>query len=65
MQAVSPTRSQDRVPFSHMLIYGTGAFVNNLLAGAFGAMLIILNLGLGMDPALVGLVASIPASSTP
>jgi GPH family glycoside/pentoside/hexuronide:cation symporter len=60
MQAVSPTRSQDRVPFSHMLIYGAGAFVNNLLAGAFGAMLIILNLGLGMDPALVGLVASIP-----
>ena len=60
MQAVSPTRSQDRVPFGHMLIYGAGAFVNNLLAGAFGAMLIILNLGLGMDPALVGLVASIP-----
>ena len=60
MQPASPPRPEDRVPFSHMLIYGTGAFVNNLLAGAFGAMMIILNLGLGMDPALVGLVASIP-----
>ncbi|MBI1254315.1 MAG: MFS transporter [Hyphomonas sp.] len=60
MTTASPTRSEDRVPFSHMLIYGAGAFVNNLLAGAFGAMMIILNLGLGMDPALVGLVASIP-----
>jgi glycoside/pentoside/hexuronide:cation symporter, GPH family len=60
MTTASPTRSEDRVPFSQMLIYGSGAFVNNLLAGAFGAMMIILNLGLGMDPALVGLVASIP-----
>ena len=60
MSTVSPIRPQDRLPFSQMLIYGIGAFVNNLLAGAFGAMMIILNLGLGMDPALVGLVASIP-----
>jgi GPH family glycoside/pentoside/hexuronide:cation symporter len=60
MTAISPPRPEDRVPFNHMLIYGAGAFVNNLLAGAFGAMMIILNLGLGMDPALVGLVASIP-----
>jgi GPH family glycoside/pentoside/hexuronide:cation symporter len=43
-----------------MLVYGTGAFVNNLLAGAFGAMMIVLNLGLGMDPALVGLLAGLP-----
>jgi GPH family glycoside/pentoside/hexuronide:cation symporter len=54
------TRPEDRVPVSHRLLYGVGAFVNNLLAGAFGAMLIVLNLGLGMDPALAGLVASIP-----
>src|SRR3990167_7730692 len=60
MSTASPIRPQDRLPFSQMLIYGIGAFVNNLLAGAFGAMMIILNLGLGMDPALVGLVASIP-----
>ena len=60
MNSVSPARPEDRLSFGQMLIYGIGAFVNNLLAGAFGAMMIILNLGLGMDPALVGLVASIP-----
>lgn len=54
------TAAQDRVPFRQMLLYGAGAFVNNLLAGSIGAMLIILNLGLGMDPALVGLVGAIP-----
>ncbi|MDQ8162775.1 MAG: MFS transporter [Gemmatimonadota bacterium] len=37
-----------------------GAFVNNLLAAAIGGMLIILNLGFGMDPALVGLASAIP-----
>jgi GPH family glycoside/pentoside/hexuronide:cation symporter len=60
MTAATPTRPEDRVPLTHMLVYGAGAFVNNLLAGAFGALLIVLNLGLGMDPALAGLVASIP-----
>ena len=43
-----------------MLAYGSGAFVNNLLAGSMGAMMAILNLGLGMNPALVGLLGSIP-----
>jgi glycoside/pentoside/hexuronide:cation symporter, GPH family len=57
----SPTlRSEDRVPFPQMLLYGVGAFVNNLLAGAIGSMMIVLNLGLGMNPALVGSLAAIP-----
>ena len=43
-----------------MLAYGSGAFVNNLLSGAIGALMAILNLGLGMNPALAGLLASIP-----
>lgn len=60
MSAPHKTRPEDRVPIAHMGLYGIGAFVNNLLAGAFGAMLIILNLGLGMDPALAGLIAAIP-----
>ena len=34
--------------------------VNNLQAAALPAMFVILNLGLGMDPILVGLLASIP-----
>ena len=43
-----------------MVVYGLGAFVNNLLAGAIGGMSIVLNLGLGMDPAVVGLLGAIP-----
>jgi GPH family glycoside/pentoside/hexuronide:cation symporter len=35
-------------------------FVNNLQAAALPAMVVILNLGLGMDPFLVGLIAAIP-----
>ena len=54
------TAAADKVPFHHMLIYGAGAFVNNLLAGSIGAMMIILNLGLGMNPALVGLLGALP-----
>lgn len=52
--------ADERVPFKAMFLYGCGAFVNNLLAGSIGAMLIVLNLGLGMDPALAGLVGAIP-----
>ena len=54
------TAPEDRVPITHMLLYGAGAFVNNLLAGSIGAMMIVLNLGLGMNPALVGLLGAIP-----
>lgn len=42
------------------MIYGSGAFVNNLLADSIGRMVIVLNLGLGMNPALVGLLAALP-----
>ncbi|MEM6273657.1 MAG: MFS transporter [Myxococcota bacterium] len=54
------TADTDRISFGHKLVYGFGAFVNNLLAGAIGATMIVLNLGLGMDPALVGLLGAIP-----
>jgi GPH family glycoside/pentoside/hexuronide:cation symporter len=54
------TAPEDRISFGGKLAYGAGAFVNNLLAAAIGGMLIVLNLGLGMNPALVGLVASLP-----
>ena len=52
------TAPEDRISFPHKLIYGLGAFVNNLLAGAIGGMTIVLNLGLGMNPALVGLLGA-------
>ncbi len=54
------TAPEDRIPFAQKLAYGAGAFVNNLLAAASGSMMIVLNLGLGMNPALVGLLGSIP-----
>jgi GPH family glycoside/pentoside/hexuronide:cation symporter len=54
------TRPEDRIPFPAKVVYGLGAFVNNLLAAAIGGMIIVLNLGLGMNPALVGLVAALP-----
>lgn len=54
------TSTEDRIPFYQKLIYGFGAFVNNLLAAAIGGMVIVLNLGLGMNPALVGLLSALP-----
>ncbi|MEO0972179.1 MAG: MFS transporter [Pseudomonadota bacterium] len=54
------TAAGDRVSVLHMLVYGSGAFVNNLLAAAIGGMTIVLNLGLGMNPALVGLLGALP-----
>ena len=45
---------------AHRVAYGAGAFVNNILAAASGGMMIVLNLGLGMNPALVGLLGALP-----
>ncbi|MEL7492112.1 MAG: MFS transporter [Pseudomonadota bacterium] len=56
----SKTAPEDRVPAPQMLVYGSGAFVNNLLADSIGRMMIILNIGLGMNPALVGLLSGLP-----
>lgn len=54
------TAPGDRIPFHLKVVYGLGAFVNNLLAAASGGMMIVLNLGLGMNPALVGLLGALP-----
>jgi len=54
------TAPRDRIPFHLKLVYGVGAFVNNTLADSIGRMLIVLNLGLGMNPALVGLLGALP-----
>ncbi len=54
------TAPEDRIPLRNKLIYGLGAFVNNILAAAIGGMAIVLNLGLGMNPALVGLLGALP-----
>lgn len=54
------TAPEDRISFAAKITYGSGAFVNNLLAAAIGGMMIVLNLGLGMNPAVVGLLAALP-----
>ncbi|GAA0858611.1 MFS transporter [Aliiglaciecola litoralis] len=54
------TAPQDRISLLNKFIYGLGALVNNLLGAAIGGMVIVLNLGLGMNPALVGLVSALP-----
>ncbi len=54
------TAPEDRISLPHKLIYGFGGFVNNLLAAASGGMIIVLNLGLGMSPWLVGLLGALP-----
>lgn len=54
------TRPEDRISFAQKFAYSIGMFVNNLQAAALPAMVIILNLGLGMDVFLVGLIGSIP-----
>ena len=59
-QTHNQTAPEDRIPVHKKLIYGLGAFVNNTLADSIGRMIIVLNLGLGMNPALVGLLGALP-----
>jgi len=54
------TAAADRISIPQRLAYGLGAMVNNLLAAAIGMMAIVLNLGLGMDPAVVGTLMALP-----
>ena len=54
------TAREDRIPLRQKSAYAVGMFVNNLQAAALPAMVVILNLGLGMDPFLVGLISAIP-----
>jgi glycoside/pentoside/hexuronide:cation symporter, GPH family len=54
------TAPEDRLSFVQKLLYGAGALANNLQAAAVGGMIIVLNLGLGLNPAVVGLLGAIP-----
>ena len=59
-RARSETAPEDRIPFLKMGAYGAGGLANNLLAAGSGGMMIALNLGYGMNPALVGLLGALP-----
>lgn len=54
------TAPEDRISISQKLFYGIGGLVNNLLGAAVGCMAIVLNLGLGMNPAVIGMLMAIP-----
>jgi GPH family glycoside/pentoside/hexuronide:cation symporter len=54
------TAPEDRITLRQKSGYAVGMFVNNLQAAALPAMVVILNLGLGMNPVLVGLISAIP-----
>lgn len=60
-QAAHHTTAQaDRIPFLQKAAYSIGSLVNQFQAAAIGSLVIVLNLGLGMNPALVGLIGAIP-----
>jgi len=54
------TAPEDRIPVYQKVIYGLGALGNQMLPAAIGCMAIVLNLGLGMNPALIGTILAIP-----
>lgn len=54
------TALEDRISLKQKIAYSIGMLVNNLQAAALPAMVVILNLGLGMDVLWVGLIGSIP-----
>jgi len=54
------TAPEDRIALKQKSAYAMGMLVNNLQAAALPAMVVILNLGLGMDVLLVGLISAIP-----
>ncbi|EKD27557.1 MAG: hypothetical protein ACD_79C00675G0006 [uncultured bacterium] len=54
------TATEDRIPFFQKFIYGLGALCNQLLTAAMSVIVIVLNIGLGMNPAWVGYIMAIP-----
>lgn len=59
-EAQSMTRPEDRVSFLHRLAYGSGAFANNLLAGAIVGMIVLLNENLGVSLVMLGVITALP-----
>jgi len=54
------TAAADRIPFFQKVVYGVGSFVNQFAGAAMGQLILVLNMGLGVNPFLVGLIGSIP-----
>ena len=54
------TAPEDRILLAQKLAYASGMLVNNLQAAALPAMMMVLNLGLGLDPRVVGTLGALP-----
>lgn len=54
------TAREDRIPVFQKCVYGIGSFVNQFQAAAIGQLITVLNVGLGVNPALVGWIGAIP-----
>jgi GPH family glycoside/pentoside/hexuronide:cation symporter len=54
------TPAKDKLSNGQMIAYGLGGIVNNLLGSVIGFMSIVLTVGLGVNPGLVGTLQAIP-----
>lgn len=54
------TAPKDRISIFQKVVYGVGSFVNQFQAAAISQLIAVLNLGLGVNPALVGWIGAIP-----
>jgi len=54
------TSAEDKVSIFQKAAYGLGMLTNNLVPAALGCMAVVLNLGLGMNPILIGYILSLP-----
>ncbi len=54
------TKPCDRIPVFRKVAYGSGAVTNNILGAALGYMSIVLNIGYGLNPAVIGILLAIP-----
>ena len=51
---------QQVVPMYQKIAFGLGSLANQLFAAALGVFMVVLVMGLGMDPFLVGILGAIP-----
>ncbi len=54
------TAPEDQIPLFQKFIYSIGSLANDSQAAFLGQMVIVLNLGLGVNPFLVGIIGCIP-----
>ncbi|MGL4515700.1 MAG: MFS transporter [Shewanella sp.] len=52
--------TKDSVPMYQKVAFGVGSLANQLFAAALGVFMVVLVMGLGMDPFLVGILGAVP-----